>query len=1527
MAAQVFAETPSRLLRRVQLLEDMEMPSLPSIHHDMGYESSLTSSDNDSLVHVQQHTEASHDVETPHPHRLAPAQAQSKVPSETSSTSAGSPYPPTHAGALVGTPSSRDSSKVLTSTPSTQHHYHSHSQSTRIRGDDTRSTVTAKHERTRSGTTGLGNSTRTGRENWHTPRESSSFSADESLIEDHDAEIATNGQSSDTSFSSQQSDMVNIIDTPLTRRISASHVVFNRPRRRGLSSQQTEHGMEATSSLPPLEEVSSPGSSIGMALTIPDEKERVPSLSRSELSGADTDGEARTPEGPTRAVIIATPRSNHGGQPDDNGVDVEHDPLGGYGSPNIYHDLASTVLQDVTVSLQNVKTPTPQTPSPYAHSLHSDMSTPRAPLNDAERRKSHVLAVLSSSQLPTRTWRAPVRGTPHPLRRVSMPPSSTSIMEEGHEPSVRQSRFTIQPGGRSNLSVGATSAQNESFISIASSADLTSDKRGTTVHHTHSRINTSFPTILLPTGAQSNGPLRAVSDQRADGIKIHKHLNAMNKQLLETNSDLAREAEAWRDEAERLRAVLEEAGVEFEDIDVMANISGVQRSLSFTNSSVKYDEGESSARVLRNGSSDVDAFVTHQQNKDANERSGAVDELVERLEELEGVIDNKNRMIADLEHVLETARVSTDDGSIAHSQLRDLELQLEESERCKMQIQADFASQTGEHARKFAEICSGFEEQVTELEMRLASARSEADRVKAEKERLQAMAENENTTDREKELRLQVAQLEREVSKANEAAGNHEVEAQRYREEKARAVEELDSLRSQDQELRAKVRRLEADLNDAVTLSDEAVNDLEVAQQAQASAEGALAEARLRIDALESEADQHQATISDQETELDRQHEELQSLLNRIEELEQGQSTGMSEKEAADVDRLQAMVEKLNYSLEQRDVEIELLRGQLEKVDKSVVPVDEEQRSYVAAIEERLDDAYREIGRLKHELSASPHRKSAVEIRDARIRALEQEKATLQQRLATSKTTASIASSSMQMAGSPFTRPTPFVHKAISSIKGLKTPGSIQEMSWLQTTIGNPDESVLHAQLEHLQTQLNDANEQLDQNFSRLEEAGIGAIGLAEELAAARDHIGQLEDEIRTLLQRNKASLALVNAQREEISRESDVKLQKALGVVHDQLEHLKADETAERGRLHRENSQLQDLLRDLRMKSQKEATSFHSELQIIEAAAQAEITKVKKAMTTIVGQRDDLQKELRATSTKVIRLERDLASQREEYERLIERQTTLAGDTTQLVRARATIKSIELSLRETNARSDSLTGQLDESRRRLSDAQEKIRELERERATVIQDLAVFESDLERQHVENANFSAALRMFKEQQATMLLQESDLGKLREELRAAQHKLQSSMVQLDEAKQKMTELEELRDIQLNATSRNALEEQRSRFKAQAKDLAVQIRYLKVKFTREASFRNALALQKRYLLLLVGGMSLNEQATLKAIASMGFPSPQPPTQKRTFKAVALAVMSVIRTRNAAQQWRAERELKSDAVMNHERRRVSSR
>jgi hypothetical protein len=39
MAGMAFGETPERVLKRVQQLEDVELPSLPSFSHDLDYDS------------------------------------------------------------------------------------------------------------------------------------------------------------------------------------------------------------------------------------------------------------------------------------------------------------------------------------------------------------------------------------------------------------------------------------------------------------------------------------------------------------------------------------------------------------------------------------------------------------------------------------------------------------------------------------------------------------------------------------------------------------------------------------------------------------------------------------------------------------------------------------------------------------------------------------------------------------------------------------------------------------------------------------------------------------------------------------------------------------------------------------------------------------------------------------------------------------------------------------------------------------------------------------------------------------------------------------------------------------------------------------------------------------------------------------------------------------------------------------------------------------------------------------------------
>lgn len=178
--------------------------------------------------------------------------------------------------------------------------------------------------------------------------------------------------------------------------------------------------------------------------------------------------------------------------------------------------------------------------------------------------------------------------------------------------------------------------------------------------------------------------------------------------------------------------------------------------------------------------------------------------------------------------------------------------------------------------------------------------------------------------------------------------------------------------------------------------------------------------------------------------------------------------------------------------------------------------------------------------------------------------------------------------------------------------------------------------------MEYLQDELMNANNQLDNNFSRLESAGFGALALAEKLAKANERIEELEDQIRGLSQRNKASLELVKAQRDEdksvpspgptlprvtdcFSRDHEDHLQKALTEMREQMDDLKADLAAERSRLQRDNQRLQDLLSEINLKRQAEVDSFRAEMGRMEEEAETNLEEVRRESSALAHQIDRL--------------------------------------------------------------------------------------------------------------------------------------------------------------------------------------------------------------------------------------------------------------------------------------------------------------
>jgi chromosome segregation ATPase len=631
--------------------------------------------------------------------------------------------------------------------------------------------------------------------------------------------------------------------------------------------------------------------------------------------------------------------------------------------------------------------------------------------------------------------------------------------------------------------------------------------------------------------------LRGIADSRVDGIKIHKHLNAMNKQLLESNADLAREAEAWRDEVDRLKSRLRDADVEYEEVDVMGQLA--DRSHANLDQSVAMK-----ARFASPGNSTGTPNRLERSMSAPTEggHTAILQDMAEKLEILEENLAEKDHIIKELEQRLDA--VGHDESS-SNAQLKidSLTAQLEEAENDRTDLHADFAQKTEQHAKRFGEICTGFEEQVNSLEGQLKFAQNEVERLRADKTRMDDLSSSATMDDKEKEWRRQVSGLEMDLSRAREECEARTDEADAARDTAKRAQEDRDELARQLGDCQNRIDELEsmANAKDAdADLEEEVENlrlDLAHVEEELANANRDLEELR-QIDA-------------DKETELDQQHEQIELLSNKMRELEEQHAAEHQDDE--EIQRLHDVIEEANAMLADKESELEGLRAKgdvlsLRQSTSSAGAADAETgvgNSFVVAMEERLDEAHREIGKLRQELAATPHRKSNIEMRDARIKALEREKAALADRLAAKEV--SLQNGSLLNAGSPF-KASPFVNKALASLKTPKTPGSLKEvsrrinvwgqaddqLSWLQSSVGDSNQPILRAQLEYLQDELKSANDQLDNNFSRLESAGFGALSLAEKLAKANERIADLEDELRGLSQRNKASLALVSAQRDE---------------------------------------------------------------------------------------------------------------------------------------------------------------------------------------------------------------------------------------------------------------------------------------------------------------------------------------------------------------------------------------------------------
>ncbi len=153
-----------------------------------------------------------------------------------------------------------------------------------------------------------------------------------------------------------------------------------------------------------------------------------------------------------------------------------------------------TALQEHSQNRQSLAY-TPYTPSPLGMTSRTAISQHHERLSTTQSAASPMwLAVLSSTGLPSRVTR-PLRGTPHHAGRgLALPGSDTIAEEEGTPTSFRHTSAEL--GSQFQLTV-ASFQEDQSFVSVASSADLTSDKRASR-HPVARGSNTPSPTCYFP---------------------------------------------------------------------------------------------------------------------------------------------------------------------------------------------------------------------------------------------------------------------------------------------------------------------------------------------------------------------------------------------------------------------------------------------------------------------------------------------------------------------------------------------------------------------------------------------------------------------------------------------------------------------------------------------------------------------------------------------------------------------------------------------------------------------------------------------------------------------------------------------------------------------------------------------------------------------------------------------------------------------------------------------------------------------
>ncbi|KAM6497248.1 hypothetical protein JOM56_007721 [Amanita muscaria] len=561
-------------------------------------------------------------------------------------------------------------------------------------------------------------------------------------------------------------------------------------------------------------------------------------------------------------------------------------------------------------------------------------------------------------------------------------------------------------------------------------------------------------------------------------------------------------------------------------------------------------------------------------------------------------------------------------------------------------------------------------EEKDQLQHRLGAEREERDRDKQRwKDRITELEEGKLEQSEET-----ARQVEEDRDRQLSLAEDDQAIALERAERAERALEseqELGGELRETNERLSKVMDLEQDLARAGAKVETLEKTLRAEKDNSKGLVRELARERDRVQSLEAEVRQVEEHTKPMETYIADLEEQMENAADRIAKLQKALLE-------LDLQKAQELEEQMEDALEdaerkrlrEQDIEADLrakvdsLERELERERERRVDPSRELAGHteaeIQALEDELDAANRDIARLNTVLNQSPARKAVDKAKDIRIEVLEREKEELLERnkaLRTAMNEMNTPSKIVNASGiSPIHR-----HVLSLSIRAPRTPGGpLKDLSWLNST-QDPSVSPLVAEITRLNRELDRANESIDDKLDKLEDAGLGVVALTKKLEDARSKISALEDEISRQSRREdrlihrmerircqkchvKVDLrsttngdeSLLETFKDNLPDEPETPptrtsegLRTELRSVNSQLENLKKQWEDERRQLVGENVALQDAADRLNAKirnAQEEARRAYESGRVGEKAKASVEGELEKARRVI----EDLEEKLR---------------------------------------------------------------------------------------------------------------------------------------------------------------------------------------------------------------------------------------------------------------------------------------------------------